>query len=141
MERVPERLKKWWIEYFVPTVTRLSADTLGPEYSRNAWHLHLFGVMKAHQRKGYGKALFQYAEKLARGDGRPMMLETITDLDVKIYQTFGFRVCGETEVTNWVGQGNMRLMTREASRIWVEYLKNIWHLAVIPLNFVLTNCV
>lgn len=87
LEIAPDDLRKWWTDYvpsdlflprgfctaaysrcrqFIPTMTRLSADTLGSGYTHNAWHLHIFGVMKVHHRKGYGKALFRLAENQVR---------------------------------------------------------------------------
>lgn len=46
----------------IPTSRELSQTTLGSAYTLNSWSLHLFAVLKAHHGKGYGRALFNYAE-------------------------------------------------------------------------------
>ncbi|PPQ90531.1 hypothetical protein CVT25_015821 [Psilocybe cyanescens] len=113
LESIPESLRKWWIEYFSPAMTRLSADTLGPGYSHDAWHLHIFGVMKSHHRKGYGKALLRLAEDQAKETHSPIVLETTTDVDVQIYKRLGFKVCGETNIESAQGIARIRLMFKE----------------------------
>ncbi|KAF8880019.1 hypothetical protein BD779DRAFT_1550037, partial [Infundibulicybe gibba] len=71
---------KWWYNSFIPTTRRLSEEAVGLEYFADSWHLHLFGV-------GFGKALIKEVEHL-----KAMILETTTDLDVKIYSQLGFVV-------------------------------------------------
>jgi GNAT superfamily N-acetyltransferase len=45
---------------------KMSEESLGPGYSLNAWHLHLFGVHPGHHGKGYGRALFEFVERQVR---------------------------------------------------------------------------
>ena len=40
---------------------RACTTLLGEGYQYNSWHLHLFGVLKAHQGQGYGQVLFNFA--------------------------------------------------------------------------------
>ncbi|KDR72480.1 hypothetical protein GALMADRAFT_142805 [Galerina marginata CBS 339.88] len=113
LEAVPESLRRWWMDYFVPTVSQLSTNALGSGYLLDSWHLHIFGVMKAHQRKGYGKVLFQLAETRAKQNHTPLVLETTTELDVTIYKMLGFHVCAETAIGSSVGDARMWLMLKE----------------------------
>ncbi|KAF8962329.1 hypothetical protein BDZ97DRAFT_1825649 [Flammula alnicola] len=113
LETIPDRLRTWWMDYFIPTVSQLSSKALGAGYLLNSWHLHLFGVLKAHQGKGYGRALFEFAERQAKSTRSPMVVETTTEVDVKIYKRFGFRICSETDITSAVGNGHMWLMLKE----------------------------
>ncbi|KAF4616674.1 hypothetical protein D9613_008620 [Agrocybe pediades] len=113
LETVPLWLKNWWMDYFIPTVSQLSARALGPQYSLNAWHLHLFGVMKKHHRKGYGKAVFRFAEERVSAACKPIMVETTTEVDVEIYTKLGFRTVGKTGITSPIANANMWLMVKE----------------------------
>ena len=83
METIPEKLRDWWLNnvcefaflilhkshdpsaQFSPAMVQLSTDALGPEYLLNSWHLHIFGIAKDHQGKGYGRALYELVEKQA----------------------------------------------------------------------------
>ncbi|PPQ64457.1 hypothetical protein CVT24_008467 [Panaeolus cyanescens] len=84
LDVIPSSLKDWWLKYFIPKMQELSINSLGAGYQHNSWHLHIFGVAKAHHRKGYGKALFKYAEEKARATKSPMVLETTNDVDVRL---------------------------------------------------------
>ncbi|KAF9476820.1 hypothetical protein BDN70DRAFT_897047 [Pholiota conissans] len=113
MDSVPASLKAWWTDYFGPTMGKMSSDALGPDYSLKAWHLHIFGVHPAHQGKGYGRVLFEFAEQQAKETHSNIVLETTTDVDVKIYTRLGFHICGGTEVKSDFGNTHVRLMIKE----------------------------
>ncbi|TFK22366.1 hypothetical protein FA15DRAFT_596194 [Coprinopsis marcescibilis] len=114
----PESLQKWWISYFVPTMTKLSNDTLGEGFALNAWQLHLFGVLPAYQGKGNGKALFKFAEKEAFKTNSTIIVETTTDVDVIIYTKLGLKIRDEITILNQDRKSRMVLMTKtpEGSR-------------------------
>jgi len=98
METIPEKLRDWWLNnvcefrlfylaqilwphlpQFSPAMVQLSADALGPEYLLNSWHLHIFGIAKDHQGKGYGRALYELVEKQACLRHLQSMTRTYTD--------------------------------------------------------------
>lgn len=45
---------------------KLSTDALGVGGAHHAWHLLLFGVLPAHQGRGYGRMLVEHVERLVR---------------------------------------------------------------------------
>ncbi|KAH9477741.1 hypothetical protein JR316_0009968 [Psilocybe cubensis] len=110
LEAAPDDLRKWWTDYFIPSMTRLNADTLGSGYTHNSWHLHIFGVMRARHRKGYGKALYRLVEKQAKETHSSIVLETTT---VQIYQRLGLGVRGEIDIESNYGKAHIWLMSKE----------------------------
>ncbi|KAF9476819.1 hypothetical protein BDN70DRAFT_881951 [Pholiota conissans] len=113
-EATPPALRAWRNDYFGPTVAKMVTDSIGIEYIEAAWHLRLFGVIPEHQGKGYGRALFDFAERQAKQTNSNLVVQTPTDVDVEIYKRFGFRICGETYLKSEYGDAHMRLMLKEA---------------------------
>ncbi|EAU81346.2 hypothetical protein CC1G_11603 [Coprinopsis cinerea okayama7 len=105
-------LREWWLNYFIPSMTKFTSTTLGENYTKNAWHLHLFGVLPEYQGKGLGKMLYRFAEEQAKLTKSNIALETSTDVDVIIYQKLGFKVRGEIPIVSEVGKNRMVLMTK-----------------------------
>ncbi|KAF5318820.1 hypothetical protein D9619_010803 [Psilocybe cf. subviscida] len=85
LAEIPLSLRSWWLDYFVPTISGLSGKALGPTYLLNSWHLHLFGVLKAHQGKKYGRILFEFAQRQAKTTKSPIVVETTTEVDVSLH--------------------------------------------------------
>ncbi|KAF9041359.1 hypothetical protein BJ165DRAFT_1530091 [Panaeolus papilionaceus] len=113
LEKLPTSLKDWWMDYFIPKMKGLSTTSLGEGYQLSSWHLHIFGVAKAHQGKGYGKALFKYAEEKALATKAPMVLETTNDVDVAIYKKLGFIIRGEMDLKSEHGDACVKVMSLE----------------------------
>ncbi|KAF9460511.1 hypothetical protein BDZ94DRAFT_1197671 [Collybia nuda] len=112
LETAPEELQQWWLDYFIPLMAQMSDLSLGPGFKLQQWHLLLFGVTPEHHQKGYGRAMITTVEKLAKADGVSIVLETPTDLDVKIYKRLGFNVMGQTVVTSPLGKTPMYQMMK-----------------------------
>ncbi|KAJ3534130.1 hypothetical protein NMY22_g7059 [Coprinellus aureogranulatus] len=85
MDAVSEETKRWWLEYFIPTLSRTTDDVFGEGTVLQAWDLHLFGVLPEYQGKGIAGALMHYADSLAEKTGAPMVLETQKEENVVIY--------------------------------------------------------
>ncbi|KAF9460507.1 hypothetical protein BDZ94DRAFT_1265750 [Collybia nuda] len=110
---IPEELKSWWMEHFIPEIGRLADEALGPGYKLKSWHLHLFGVVPTYQRRGLGKALMRVVDDLAKADGAPIVLETTTEIDVLIYKKLGFDIKGETTIKSSLGVSPLYIMAKE----------------------------
>ncbi|KAF8198633.1 hypothetical protein BJ912DRAFT_31558 [Pholiota molesta] len=110
---IPESTRTWWTEYFGPAMGKMSEDSLGAGYSLNAWHLHIFGVLPGHQGKGYGRALFEFAERQAKATHSNLVVETTTEVDVKIYTRLGFHICGGIDLKSDYGNPHVYLMVKE----------------------------
>ncbi|KAF8997489.1 hypothetical protein BDQ17DRAFT_1248543, partial [Cyathus striatus] len=107
-----EEQRTWWSTYFTPTVGRLSAEGLGPDYARNAWHLHMFGIAPEYQGKGLGKMLFNYVDNMAASQGKSVVLETTTNVNVAIYKHLGCSVCHEIQIENKFRDIRMTFMVK-----------------------------
>ncbi|KAH6909535.1 hypothetical protein BKA70DRAFT_202299 [Coprinopsis sp. MPI-PUGE-AT-0042] len=112
-ERKNPKLKTWWLEYFIPNLTKTYASVLPENFTKDSWHLHLFGVLPAYHGKGLGKKLFKFAEDQARSTSSPIALETGTDIDIIIYRKLGLDVVGETKLESEHGTGKMTIMVRK----------------------------
>jgi GNAT superfamily N-acetyltransferase len=62
------------------------------------WYLPLIGVDPAHQRKGYGSALLEYALDLCDRDHAPAYLEATSPTSVPLYRRHGFEVLDTIQV-------------------------------------------
>jgi ribosomal protein S18 acetylase RimI-like enzyme len=62
------------------------------------WHIGPIGVDPARQGKGVGKALLGSFLATVDEDGSMAYLETDVDRNVSLYEQFGFRVIGETDI-------------------------------------------
>jgi ribosomal protein S18 acetylase RimI-like enzyme len=74
-------------------------ERMGRHHPREPhWYLPLIGVDPAHQRKGHGSALLEYA--LARCDleHAPAYLESTSPESVRLYERYGFEVLGTVQV-------------------------------------------
>ncbi|KAF9521557.1 hypothetical protein CPB83DRAFT_865414 [Crepidotus variabilis] len=116
MKDIPPPLREWWLNTFIPTLTRLSNESIGEVSHLNSWHLSIFGVSKEHQRKGYGGALMELVANEARESKSPMVLETFLDKNVEIYKKLGFEVKSEATIEDWREEKteiyNVRLMVK-----------------------------
>ena len=74
------------------------------------WHLGPIGVHPLLQGRGIGKALLQSFLAMADEQRLPVYLETDVDLNVALYEKFGFKVIAEEEL---IGINN-RFMWRDA---------------------------
>ncbi|TFK41608.1 hypothetical protein BDQ12DRAFT_678231 [Crucibulum laeve] len=108
-----DELRRWWMDYFIPSIKRLSAEPLGDDYLLNSWHLHIFGVLPQYQGKGIGKKMFKFVDDKAQKDNRAIALETTTELDLLIYSRFGCKVRNEIDLHSKWGDGKVYLMTKE----------------------------
>ena len=75
------------------------------------WHIGPIGVTPAFQGQGVGRALLGSLLEMADEDGPPCYLETDVDRNVRLYETFGFRVIGQAQI---LGVNN-RFMRRDAT--------------------------
>ncbi|KAF5318821.1 hypothetical protein D9619_010802 [Psilocybe cf. subviscida] len=107
---LPDSVRSWWTNHFIPTSSELSGRTLGSAYTLNSWSLHLFAVLKAHHGKGYGRKLFNYAEEKAKATRSSMVVKTTKEVDVRIYTRLGFKLSGETLIESPIGKGRMYIM-------------------------------
>jgi ribosomal protein S18 acetylase RimI-like enzyme len=73
------------------------------------WHIGPIGVDPAFQGQGVGKALLGSFLEMADTDGPPAYLETDVDRNVTLYEKFGFRVVGQSDI---LGVNN-RFMRRD----------------------------
>ncbi len=62
------------------------------------WYLPLIGVDPAHQRRGYGSALLEYALRVCDVDRTPAFLEASSLESIPLYQRHGFEVLGTIQV-------------------------------------------
>jgi GNAT superfamily N-acetyltransferase len=62
------------------------------------WYLPLIGVDPAHQGRGYGAALLQYALAQCDRDGVPAYLESSNPRNVSLYARHGFEAIGKIQV-------------------------------------------
>ncbi|KAJ2926376.1 hypothetical protein H1R20_g10709, partial [Candolleomyces eurysporus] len=115
----PDDLKSWWLDYFIPLMSKHSKEAFGTGkngevYPLEAWHLHLFGILPQFQGKGYGKKLVQFAEAEATKDEKDgvMVVETTTVVDVIIYTKLGFEIKKQIEVESSVGNARVSFMVK-----------------------------
>ncbi|KAI9000440.1 hypothetical protein BD414DRAFT_577 [Trametes punicea] len=99
MDRLPTQCSDWWATFF-KQYDELAENTVGWEVKRGGYHLQLFGVVPEYQRKGIGNALTRYAENKAHALGVPMIVETIGAVNVRIYQSLGYKVAGSGHLTS-----------------------------------------
>jgi GNAT superfamily N-acetyltransferase len=50
----------------MPHIREVSGNILPDEMTKNAWHLHLFGVLPEYHNQGLGKKLFKFQEDQVR---------------------------------------------------------------------------
>ena len=62
------------------------------------WYLPLIGVDPAHQGKGYGSALLQYALEKCDRDRMKAYLESTNPRNVPLYERYGFEAIGTIQV-------------------------------------------
>ncbi|KAF9529065.1 hypothetical protein CPB83DRAFT_853156 [Crepidotus variabilis] len=93
--------KDWWLNTYSTSSKNISRDALPPDFTLNAWSLQIFGVLKAHQGKGYGRALYELVHNEAKATGSLMVLKAVADVDVNIYTKLGFRVLASCEFGDW----------------------------------------
>ena len=62
------------------------------------WYLPLIGVDPAHQGKGHGDALMQYALQQCDRDHAPAYLESTNPRNISLYRRHGFEVLGTIQV-------------------------------------------
>jgi len=71
------------------------------------YHFGPLAVDPDYQGKGIGKALLQYFCTLIEGTIRPAYLETDKEINIKLYEKFGFRIVAKDSlfgVSNWFMQ-------------------------------------
>lgn len=66
---------------------------------RPYWYLMAIGVDPLHQGEGLGSALVRSGIRRADDDGKPIYLETETELNVGFYERLGFEVIDEMTVS------------------------------------------
>jgi GNAT superfamily N-acetyltransferase len=62
------------------------------------WYLGLLAVAQEHRGKGYASALLRPVLEIPRREGLPCYLETHKQVNVSIYEHFGFRVVERIEI-------------------------------------------
>ncbi|KAF8999111.1 hypothetical protein BDQ17DRAFT_1361357 [Cyathus striatus] len=112
LKMLSEEQRTWWMTYYIPTVVRLSVEGLGPNYTLNSWHLHIFGIAPEYQGKGLGKMLFKYVDDISTSEGKSIVLETTTDVDIAIYRRLGCEVCHEIKIEHKISDARMTLMVK-----------------------------
>ena len=68
--------------------------------SEKYWYLTLIGVDPIHQGKGFGSKLIRPMLKYIDTLNLPVLLETHTEINTKIYQNFGFKIIESNTVPN-----------------------------------------
>ncbi|TFK62664.1 acyl-CoA N-acyltransferase [Pluteus cervinus] len=93
-ERLEPHVRDWWHSQLVPPVTALLC-----QHTNRVWHLKYLGVLPNYRRKGIGKALVLPLRDQAKAEGWNFSLLTQTLDNVRIYESWGFRIDRTTIIT------------------------------------------
>ncbi|KJA14850.1 hypothetical protein HYPSUDRAFT_220281 [Hypholoma sublateritium FD-334 SS-4] len=119
--RLPAALRAWWQDCFSPAMKKLSLAALGVGGAHRAWHLLLFGVLPAHQGRGYGRVLVEHVGRLASETHTPLVVETGTETSVKIYTKLGFDVVRHIDLPSDYGDAHVWLLTKKPLQVASTY--------------------
>ncbi|KAJ7734014.1 hypothetical protein DFH07DRAFT_967769 [Mycena maculata] len=105
MELLGDVHRKWW-DNFLSLCNTVPDELYGPSKKLASYHLQTFGVLPAYQKKGYGMALMAAVEEKAKLTSADVVLKTMGESAVPIYEKFGFEVLGPIVVKTPHGEGN-----------------------------------
>ncbi|MEM9274568.1 MAG: GNAT family N-acetyltransferase [Cyanobacteria bacterium P01_F01_bin.143] len=64
------------------------------------YYLHAIGVKNAFRRKGAGSSLLAHVLDIADNEQMPAYLENSNELNLSLYQKYGFKVIGKESLAN-----------------------------------------
>ncbi|TEB29741.1 hypothetical protein FA13DRAFT_1815143 [Coprinellus micaceus] len=112
LQAVPEGARSWWVDYYGPLRSTGAKESFGNDYVDRALKLSLFGVLPSYRGMGVGKALFLAVEAEAKARKCSIVLQTETELNVKIYTRLGFEVKKATAVQSPFGYSDFWFMEK-----------------------------
>ncbi|PPQ68716.1 hypothetical protein CVT26_003622 [Gymnopilus dilepis] len=93
MDVLDEKHRTWWTN-FLQAVDDVTDKLYGLGQQLAAYHLQTVGVLPEHQKRGYGTALLNAVERQAANESKNVVLETLGEKAVPVYQRMGFEVLG-----------------------------------------------
>jgi GNAT superfamily N-acetyltransferase len=78
-----------WFNYFMPELHHIKHDTLGNR-DDDSWYLVYLGTRPEARRMGYARAVIEDVTIRADREGRAVYLESSKEMNVPIYEKFGF---------------------------------------------------
>ncbi|KAK0468671.1 hypothetical protein IW261DRAFT_1517781 [Armillaria novae-zelandiae] len=94
--RLLEETKDWWQNIYGPQIKEFMDNALGETANLNRWMTPLLAVDPPYQRLGIATAMFKEMTKEAIQDKAVMVVGADSDLNVRIYESFGFELKGQT---------------------------------------------
>ncbi|KAI0786589.1 hypothetical protein C8Q75DRAFT_808124 [Abortiporus biennis] len=101
LSKVSDETRKWWLETFGPTVSRITKQALPPNGNVDAWHLLLIGVLPEYRRRGIATSLIETVEHKAHGSF--LSVTAAENYTAEFYQGLDFEIGGQDEI--WTPAG------------------------------------
>ncbi|KAG7443402.1 uncharacterized protein BT62DRAFT_1078480 [Guyanagaster necrorhizus] len=94
--RLTEETKYWWQNIYGPQIKEFMDNALGATANLDGWMTPLLAVDPPYQRRGIATAMFKEMTQQAIQDKAIMIVGADSDLNVGIYESFGFELKGRT---------------------------------------------
>lgn len=107
--RLSEETKDWWENIYGPQIKEFMDGALGKTANLDGWVTPLLAVDPPYQQRGIGAAMFNEMTSQAIQDKAIMVVGADSDLNAHIYETFGFKVKGQTVLASSVKGENYPL--------------------------------
>jgi len=100
--------------HFLPLLHDTKARVLGEQRDADSWYLVYLGTRPEARRKGYARALIEDVTTAADREGKACYLESSKEMNVQIYEKFGFERMSTIALEQPEGEGvPLEIMVRE----------------------------
>ncbi|KAK0457296.1 uncharacterized protein EV420DRAFT_1765032 [Desarmillaria tabescens] len=100
--RLTEETQYWWQNIYEPRIKEFMDNALGKTAKLKDWMISLLAVDPPYQRRGIATAMLKHMTSQAIQDNAIMVVGADINLNVRIYESFGFELKGKAVLASSV---------------------------------------